>query len=101
MSTAYPDQWNTRAGKTFSAKMKARWKEQQLPCWLCGQPIDYDAAPQTSNACEPDHVVPRKEAPELMFDEDNVRPAHSSCNRARGDRTPPPQLGPPSRNWFL
>lgn len=100
-SMAHVDQWNNRVGRELARRLKEQWAEEQAPCWLCGQPIDYTAAPQTPNACEPDHIVPRSEHPELALEVDNIRPAHCSCNRARGDKAPPLGLGTPSRNWFV
>lgn len=45
-------------------------------CHLCGKP----------GATEVDHVVPASVAPWLRFDPSNLRPAHPSCNRRRGNR---------------
>lgn len=94
------DRWNDRAGQNLARKLKAQWEEVKAPCWLCHQPIDYSAPPQTMNACEPDHVLPRDTYPELALEEDNIRPAHSACNRSRGNRPPPPNVGRLSRDWF-
>ena len=60
-------------------------------CWLCGKP----------GATSGDHVVPVSVAPELEFDRENVRPAHLSCNKRRGDApavTRAPRV-PTSRRW--
>lgn len=92
-------QWGDRAGKDLARRFKAACQEQGQPCWLCHQPIDYGAPPQTSDAFEPDHVVPRSVAPELALDWDNLRPAHCSCNRSRGERDVPLPLGPATRAW--
>lgn len=41
--------------------------------------------------------------PELAYDESNIRPAHASCNRARGQGGRSPRgdgtLGKPTRKW--
>ncbi|WP_291479835.1 HNH endonuclease [Corynebacterium sp.] len=93
------DQWGDRAGKDLARKFKAHCRELGAVCWLCHQPIAYDAPAQTSDAFEPDHAVPRDVAPELALDWDNLRPAHCSCNRARGKRDVPLPLGPQTRAW--
>ena len=73
-------------------------------CWICGEPIDYSAAPQSPYAWEPDHVKPVELFPELMFDVANLAPSHSKCNRARGIGRPRKAqhgaVGVPSRDWF-
>lgn len=61
------------------------------PCHICKQPIDYSAAPQTADAFEADHYYPRSTHPHLTFDPSNLRAAHSSCNRARGNSAAAPQ----------
>lgn len=93
------DQWGTRAGKDLARRFKSECRDQALACWLCHQPIDYDAPPQTPDAFEPDHVIPRETAPELALDWDNLRPAHCSCNRSRGKRDVPLPLGLTTRAW--
>lgn len=74
-------------------------RSRKYDCWLCGQPIDYNAKPQTPDAFEPDHVHPKKTHPHLAEDPGNIRASHSRCNRSRGARDPKPGLGDRSRNW--
>lgn len=76
-----------------------RDRKANAPCWICGRPIDYTAAPQTPNAWEPDHVKPVELYPELEYDLDNIRPSHCSCNRSRGMGRGGDKLGQPSRRW--
>jgi 5-methylcytosine-specific restriction endonuclease McrA len=73
-------------------------------CWLCGKPIP-------PHQFTIDHVIPRSQAPELTWVLDNLRPAHSKCNKIRGTRTPaqaraliqrqqqPRAIPKPSRDW--
>ena len=51
-------------------------------CWLCLKPI-------TNGDLTMDHVVPRSKGGRTT--RDNLRPAHSKCNRKRGNG-PPPEL---------
>ena len=55
-----------------------------LPCWLCGEAIDYAAPSQSPNAFESDHRHPVKLRPDLAYQLSNLQPSHSSCNRIRG-----------------
>lgn len=93
------DEWGTRAGKKLGREFKTQCQENNATCWLCHQPIDYTAPPQTPNAFEPDHAIPRDTAPELALDPTNLRPAHCSCNRSRGKRDIPLPIGPQTRTW--
>ena len=56
--------------------LKATSAANGAPCWLCGQPIDYQATggPWSFHA---DHVTPGDPDSEL-------RPAHARCNESRG-----------------
>jgi 5-methylcytosine-specific restriction endonuclease McrA len=70
-------------------------------CYLCAHP--------GSGAV--DHVISRKQRPDLALEPTNLRPVHGSlsrcpwckraCNEAKGDRATMPELRPPrqSRPW--
>lgn len=90
---------STRYGIELMRRFKAECGEAGLPCWLCGQPIDYRAPQGDPNAFEGDHVIPSSVDPELADDVDNLRPSHASCNRARSNNAPSFSLGVPSERW--
>lgn len=72
-------------------------------CWLCGFFIDYSIPPQESwkdDAFQLDHYFPVSTHPHLQEDPGNFRPAHASCNRARGNGAPMPALGILSEQWL-
>ena len=81
--------------KNYRAKCEA----ENAPCWLCGQPIDYQAAALHPNAFEVDHYLPRRDYPELILEETNFRPSHCSCNRSRGARDDILEIGPTTIDW--
>lgn len=59
-------------------------------CWLCGD----------RGADTVDHVLPRSLYPELAEDISNLRPAHRSCNSARGaGHTDRVRIPKNSRSW--
>ena len=88
-----------------------RWQRMRLECYArdkaagarcvhCGQPIDYDAKPSsTDDSYEPDHRIDVARHPELAFVPENVQPSHKRCNRARGNRAGINQLGRRTRDW--
>lgn len=92
-------EWTGRLRRKTTAAYKKRCQEIGARCWLCEQPIDYTAPPGTTNAFELDHFYPRADYPELTWEETNFRPAHASCNRARGKRDAPTALGPTTIDW--
>ncbi|NQE88757.1 HNH endonuclease [Nocardia terpenica] len=65
-------------------------RKQRLPCWVCGQPIDYTAKRFDPDGFEADHVYPVSTHPHLAFEPANVRPSHVRCNRSRGNGEPAP-----------
>ena len=91
----------TRNMRTLKKTFRTASEQTNEPCWLCGQPIDYTAPPEHPDAFELDHYHPVSTHPQLMEDPANFRPAHSSCNRSRGDTDPTNLLaiGDQSRAW--
>lgn len=90
---------STREGQRLKRAFREQCEAVDTPCWLCGQPIDWSAAPQTQDAFEPDHFHPQVTHPELALDPENLRPSHMSCNRSRRDDVPAPGLGSLSEAW--
>lgn len=88
--------------RDLSVALKRRGKRENLPCWLCGHPIDYELPWKHPMSYTYDHVVaianggnPRGEG----------RPAHRSCNSRRGARANDeqktrPQPVEPTRSWY-
>jgi hypothetical protein len=81
------------------ALLKAEGRRRNLPCWLCGQPIDYDAPHLDPGAFSLDHIKLVSTHPWLKEDTTNHAPAHRRCNLGRGNRAPTLGLGEPSRDW--
>lgn len=52
----------------------------------CGQPIDYDAAPNTPNSFDLGHKYSWADYPELRYDRANLQQEHARCNRSAGKR---------------
>lgn len=71
-------------------KARTQFKQQgqadNEPCWICGQPIDYQAPRGDPQAHTLDHLHPVSHAPELHDDPANWRHAHHSCNAKRGNQ---------------
>lgn len=88
---------------------RAECAAASLPCWLCGQAIDYrlrhrPGRPIPAGAFEADHVKTWTKYPHLRMDRANLRPSHHECNRARSDKPADEArtvlaLGEPSREW--
>lgn len=80
-------------------RLKQEQRAKGLPCWLCGQPIDYTLSDDDPDAFSVDHVKPWSTHPHLREDPANLRSAHLRCNKGRGNRDPRPGLGLRSREW--
>lgn len=81
-------------------KLVDNQRAKLLPCWLCGQPINYRATnPNDPDAYSYDHAQPWSTHPALRYDPDNGRSAHQRCNKSRGNKTPAPGLGIASEKW--
>ena len=84
--------------------MKALKKAQRakgLPCWICGQPINYQAEdPNADDAFSFDHYWPWQTHPGLREDPGNARSAHQKCNKQRGETMLlEPDLGDLVEQW--
>jgi CRISPR/Cas system Type II protein with McrA/HNH and RuvC-like nuclease domain len=88
-----------RAYRDLRDRLGRIWRNQNRPCWMCKQPIDWDADHRSGNAYELDHVLPVSTHPDVALDPGNALPSHRSCNRNRGNRAPGLGLGIPSRDW--
>lgn len=93
------DPRQSRKWRELRARLYERDRRADARCWICGQPIDYRAAPLSPDSWEPDHVVPVAADPDRAFDPGNIRAAHCACNRARGNRKQGNDLGTRSRQW--
>ena len=89
----------TRRYRRLRQDFKAQCAAHNLPCWLCGQPIDYTAKPGLPDAFNLDHALPRDTHPELAEDPGNFRASHETCNKVRGTRTAVGTVGAQSRVW--
>ena len=81
-----------------------RWRDFRLRvlahyppiCHLCGQPIDLTLPGTVPAGPTVDHLTPRSHGGRV-YDINNCRPAHKSCNSSRQDRDINPR--PQSRRW--
>lgn len=81
-------------------QLHAAQKAKGLPCYLCGQPIDYAARnPNDDEAFSLEHIKSWRDYPELRYDPANAASSHQRCNKAKGNRPLEPGLGNRSREW--
>lgn len=91
--------FDSRNAKAQKKEFRAQCQAMTEPCWLCGQPIDYEAPPNTPDSFDLDHFYPQSTHPELAEDPANFRASHCSCNRSRKAGQPMPDLGTLSEAW--
>jgi 5-methylcytosine-specific restriction endonuclease McrA len=91
---------NPRNGRPYR-RLCAAQRALGLPCWWCGQPIDYSItglrAQRENGAFSLDHAIPLARGGDLT-DPANARSAHRGCNSSRGTRLYRPQPNA-SRRW--
>ena len=88
------------AWKRLRVQCYERDKARHAVCVHCGQPIDYEAQPSTTDdSYEPDHRVTVESHPEYALLPENVQPSHKKCNRSRGNRAGINNLGRRTRDW--
>lgn len=89
--------WITLRKKTISTA-----RQNNQPCALCGQAIDYQANPMDNDAPSVDHVLPWADYPEQRLDPRNLQVTHRNCNLRKGRKTRStkfPNIGNQSRKW--
>lgn len=73
--------------------------QDQPPCHLCGQNIDYQAHHHHPNSFTIHHLIPiNRGGPDALFLDDGtpqIVAAHRKCNRDQGDRLPGERPGRP------
>lgn len=79
------------------AMFRRRCERDNLPCALCGKPIDYTLTGKQPQAFNVDHIIPLSQLPEgdrRREDMSNFSPTHMSCNVRKGNGLPPPKQSP-------
>lgn len=66
------------------AKFKKDGQTTDAHCWICGDPIDYNAPRADRDSHTLDHYYPVELYPHLHDDPANWRHAHWKCNSSRG-----------------
>ena len=93
-----------KGGRQFEKDRKKFFlecKSEHRPCWLCGMPIDYDVAQNTTDdSFNLDHFYPVSKRPDLQHDTAGFRPSHTQCNNLRGNKDPATPIGTLSRQWI-
>lgn len=101
MTTGSTGRVSTRDFKRRSRQFFEQGKKENSPCWLCGQPIDYDVEPNsTDESHNLDHFIPVSVNPSMQYDPANWRHSHRICNILRGAEPPKIPLGMFSREWY-
>ncbi|MFG2747213.1 HNH endonuclease signature motif containing protein [Streptomyces chartreusis] len=92
---------NPRNGRPYR-DLCARQRALGLPCWVCGQDINYALkgleAQRSRWAFTLDHLIPLSRGGSLL-DPANARSAHRRCNSARGNRAGTTAPLRSSRRW--
>lgn len=90
-----PVYWGGRRRQRFAKQLAT----QQLPCCICGQPIDYTLTYPDPDSFSVEHRVPKAIRPDLTLDPANMGAAHLKCNQSRGKHDYKPSLGTTSTEW--
>ena len=76
---------DNRAYRDLSQALRRKARAENLPCWLCGRPIDFTAEWKHPMSFTADHVEPLALGGNVRGE---LRPAHRSCNSRRGAGRP-------------
>jgi 5-methylcytosine-specific restriction endonuclease McrA len=71
---------NTRLWRQIAKTQRAKG----LPCFHCGQPIDYSLKWPDPGSFSADHLKPYVTNEELRYDPGNVVSSHLRCNQKKG-----------------
>lgn len=92
--------YNDRRYRRMVDALRSEVEKRNLPCWLCGYPIDTDLHWKEPMSFTADHLEPISVGGNLYG---KLLPAHRACNSKRGNRKANhrPTISPPktSRIW--
>ena len=72
--------WSGARAQKALKQVRTWGSAKDLPCILCGQPIDYTLRKPDQQSCSVQHIKSRREYPHLTWDPSNWAPAHLGCN---------------------
>ena len=76
---------DSKRGSDYRWKRIAKaQKAKHLPCYHCGQPIDYTLKWPHPESFSADHLKPWVNNPSLRYDPGNVVSSHLLCNQSKG-----------------
>jgi hypothetical protein len=88
-----------RRGRTWEA-IKANQRAKRLPCFRCGQPIDYELHFPDPGSFSAGHIISKRDRPDLAEDPTNVCSEHLRCNQGGGTTVAAPTSnGTASEEW--
>jgi hypothetical protein len=77
----------SRQWKRLAEVVRKQSKAAGEPCWICRQPIEWDAPPRSPKSFSADHLEPIARGGQVIPALSGVAPAHYGCNSRRGDGT--------------
>lgn len=78
--------WSGRRATEALEQVRAHGQRNHLPCFICGDPINYSLRSPNGLSCSVQHIKNKRDYPELMWDPTNWAPAHLDCNRGDGTK---------------
>lgn len=100
VTTMAGDGQTSRRYRQLRKTFRSNCEQNNTPCWLCSQPIDYTIPWPEEQSFELDHLHPRSTHPQHAEDPANFRASHRACNNKRGNKTPTANLGTLNRQWL-
>lgn len=87
---------NNRTYADLSQALRRHAQLHNVPCWLCGKPIDWDADWRSGDSYTYDHVETIAQGGHMRG---QGRPAHRSCNSRRKAGTANVTTPTTTRKW--